>query len=227
MNAIALDDEPAALEIIGRYAEKIPFINLKKTFLSTTMALEYIFKEQVDVLFIDIQMPDMLGTDFVRLIQNRNIIVIFTTAYSEYAIESFGLRALDYLLKPIDFSRFVQSCNRAFERYSEKQGGTSSIFVKDGYDWVRVNLEEVLYIQSDTNLLFIYEKNRKISTRMTMYEILEILPADKFIRVHKSYIVSQKEIQKIERHQLTIGSTVVPLAGTYKELVENRLLNKS
>jgi len=103
-------------------------------------------------------MPDMLGTDFAQLIQSKLIQVVLATAYSEYAVEGFNLQVLDFLIKPIEFSQFLQACNRAYERTSIAKGEQASIFVKDGYDWIRINLQEILYIQSDTNLLFIYEK---------------------------------------------------------------------
>jgi two-component system, LytTR family, response regulator len=224
IRAIAIDDEPAALEVLTRYAEKIPFLELKKVFYSAAEALRYLQEEELDLIFIDIQMPDMLGTDLARLLQNRNLALVFTTAYTEYAVEGFTLQALDYLLKPFDFARFLQTCNRALERMGRKKGEGASIFVKEGYDWVRVHLDEVNYIQSDTNLLFIYEKKRRITTRMTLSEMLTILPEDRFVRVHKSYIVALQAVEKIERHQLTIAGVLIPLASTYRETVEKMLL---
>ena len=226
LKTIVIDDEPAAIEILERHAHKVPFIDLKKSFYSTMEALIYIHAEPIDLIFLDIQMPDMLGTEFAKLIQAKPIQVIFTTAFSEYAVEGFNLQALDFLIKPIEFSRFLQACNRAYERTSTLKGEQSSIFVKDGYDWIRINLDEILYIQSDTNLLFIYEKNRKISTRMTIKEMMDILPKDKFMRVHKSYIVALKNIQKLERHQLTIDGILIPLAATYREDLEEKLMGK-
>ena len=226
IKAIAIDDEPSAIEVIEHFASKTPFVELLRNFNVVSEALTYIYNENVDVVFLDIQMPDMLGTDFAKLIQNRGIMVIFTTAHSQYAIEGYNLQVLDYLLKPIEYSRFLQACNRAYERLASNQKQESSIFVKDGHDWVRVNLNEVLYIQSDTNLLFIHEKDRKITTRMTVSEILNILPNDRFIRTHKSFIVSLKHIQKIERHQITVQNIAIPLAGSYKEVIENRLLKR-
>lgn len=224
LKTIIIDDKPAAIEILERHAQKVPFIELKNSFFSTAEALAYLHTETIDLIFLDIQMPDMLGIDFVRLIQNKPLQVVLTTAYSEYAVEGFNLQVLDYLIKPIGFSRFLQACNRAFERKSIAKGEKGSIFVKDGYDWIRINLDDVLFIQSDTNLLFIHEKNRKISTRMTIKEMLDILPKDKFIRIHKSYIVASKAIQKIERHQITIEEIIIPLAASYREILEERLI---
>ncbi len=224
MIAIALDDEPAALEILRRHAEKVPFISLTHTFVSTAETLAFLSQNAVDVLFLDVQMPDMLGTDFARLLKNTQTQIVFVTAYPDYAVEGFALQALDYLLKPVEFSRFLQACNRALGQLPKKAGEPSSIFVKDGYDWVRVNLDEILYIQSDSNLLFIHEHSRKITTRMTLNEMLAQLPTAHFLRVHKSYLVALKAIQKMERHQVTVGNVTIPLAGSYKAELEERLL---
>lgn len=224
MIAIALDDEPASLEILRRHAEKVPFISLTQAFVSTAEALAYLNQNVVDVLFLDVQMPDMLGTDFARLIKNTQPQIVFVTAYPDYAVEGFALQALDYLLKPVEFARFLQACNRALGQLPKKAGEPSSIFVKDGYDWVRVNLDEILYIQSDSNLLFIHERSRKVTTRMTLNEMLAQLPTAQFLRVHKSYLVALKAIQKMERHQVTVGNVMIPLAGSYKAALEERLL---
>lgn len=226
LNAIAIDDEPAALAILQRYADKIPFLNLSRTFTSTADALTFLHNQPVDLLFLDIQMPDISGTDFARMVAPLQKSIIFTTAYADHAVEGFALQALDYLLKPIEFGRFLQACNRAYARVVPQRDGSPSIFVKDGYDWVRVNLNDILYIQSNTNLLFIHEQNRQVSTRMTIVDLLATLPADQFIRIHKSYIVRLKAIHKIERHQLTVGNTTIPLAANYRDELEQRLLRK-
>ncbi|RYC68768.1 LytR/AlgR family response regulator transcription factor [Spirosoma sordidisoli] len=226
VNAIAIDDEPAALEVLRRYADKVPFLNLVQTFVGTADALAFLHTERVDLIFLDILMPDLSGTDFARSIAPLQKSIIFTTAFSDYAVEGFNLQALDYLLKPIEYGRFLQACNRAYAQLMTQRGALSSIFVKDGYDWIRVNLDEILYIHSDTNLLFIHEQNRLISTRMTITDMLATLPNDQFIRIHKSYIVALKAIRRIERHQLTVGTVTIPLAGSYRDMVERRLLRK-
>lgn len=227
LHAIAIDDEPAALEVLQRYAAKVPFLELTHTFLSTADALAHLHTERVDLIFLDIQMPDLPGLDFARLVAPLQQRIVFTTAYAEHAVEGFALQALDYLLKPIEFGRFLQACNRAYAQMRPaREGGTPGIFVKDGYDWIRVNVDQVLYIQSDTNLLFIHEQGRQVSTRMTLAEMLATLPAEEFIRVHKSYIVALKAIRKIERHQVTVGTVAIPLAESYREALQNRLLNK-
>jgi two-component system LytT family response regulator len=227
LHAIAIDDEPAALEVLQRYAAKVPFLQLTHTFLSTTEALACLHTERVDLVFLDIQMPDVRGLDFARLIAPLQKRIVFTTAYAEHAVEGFALQALDYLLKPIEFGRFLQTCNRAYAQMLPARKGPPGIFVKDGYDWILVNVAQVLYIQSDTNLLFIHEQDRQVSTRMTLADMLATLPADDFIRVHKSYIVALKAIRKIERHQLTVGTVTIPLAESYREILQSRLLNRN
>lgn len=227
LHAIAIDDEPAALEVLQRYAAKVPFLELTHTFLSTSEALACLHAERVDLLFLDIQMPDVRGLDFARLIAPLQKPIVFTTAYAEHAVEGFSLQALDYLLKPIEFGRFLQTCNRAYTQVMPAWEESPAIFVKDGYDWIRVNVAQVLYIQSDTNLLFIHEQDRQVSTRMTIGDMLATLPAQEFIRVHKSYIVALRAIRKIERHQVTVGTVTIPLAESYREALQNRLLRKN
>ncbi|MDO7847425.1 LytTR family DNA-binding domain-containing protein [Hymenobacter sp. M29] len=227
LHAIAIDDEPAALEVLQRYAAKVPFLELTHTFLSTSEALACLHTQRVDLVFLDIEMPDLRGLDFARLVAPLQKPIVFTTAYAEHAVEGFSLQALDYLLKPIEFGRFLQACNRAYAQGLPAREGPPGIFVKDGYDWIRVNVEQVLYIQSDTNLLFIHEQGRQVSTRMTIADMLATLPAQDFIRVHKSYIVALKAIRKIERHQVTVGTVTIPLAESYREALQTRLLKKN
>lgn len=226
LHAIAIDDEPAALEVLQRYAAQVPFLELVHSFLNPTDALPCLQTERVDLIFLDIQMPALSGMSFAELIAPWRKPIVFTTAYADYALDGFRLNALDYLVKPIEFSRFLQSCNRAYSQYLSQKGEPTSIFVKDGYDWVRVNLNDVQYIHSDTNLVFIHEQNRQVSTRMTLSEMIRILPEESFVRVHKSYVVALQAISKLERHQVRVGSTAIPLASTYREMLEQRLLGK-
>jgi two-component system, LytTR family, response regulator len=226
LHAIAIDDEPIALEVLKSHASKVPFLELRQTFVSTAEALAYMHQQSPDLLFLDIQMPDLDGLQFARMIQSLSVPVVFITAYPDHAVEGFQLEALDYLLKPVSFARFLQTCNRALDRKMQAAPTATNdhIFVKESYDCVRVRFEELLYVQSDTNLLFIHERQRRIITRMTLSELLEQLPADRFMRIHKSYVVALSAIQKIEKHQLTVGSALIPLAATYREELEKRLL---
>jgi two-component system, LytTR family, response regulator len=137
ITCIALDDEPASLAVIEQYAEWIPFLTLKKTFVSVKEVLTFLKNERVDCVFLDVKMPDLLGTTLARILQGQTQIV-FITAYAEYAVQGFEVQALDYLLKPIEFDRFLQTANRLHAHLSSRVEGQSSIFVKEGYDWVRV-----------------------------------------------------------------------------------------
>jgi DNA-binding LytR/AlgR family response regulator len=220
LRCIAIDDEPIALEVIKSHASKVPFLDLKQTFVNAIEALTYLKTESIDLIFLDINMPDLTGLDFAQVVGNKSL-VIFTTAYPEYALQGFELSALDYLLKPIAFGRFMQAANKAYERLSGDSKKSPYVFVKDGYDWVRINLDELQYVESEGNYLTFQETGKKALTRMTISEAVDMLPNEQFMRVHKSYIVSLNRIEKIERHQLTIGKVQVPLSGSYRdELLE-------
>lgn len=216
IRAIAIDDEPMALEVIKAHAQKVSFLELKATFFSASEALECLKTNEVDLLFLDINMPEVSGIDFSQMLPDQTAF-IFTTAYSEYAVDAFKLNALDYLLKPIDFGRFIQACKKAQEVLKKESKGSNEayIFVKDGYDWVRVSLVDLLYLQSDGNYVTFYEENNKVMARMTMKDASELLPKN-FVRVHKSNFVNLNKIQKIERHQVTLSdNTTVPTSSSY------------
>lgn len=224
LRAIAIDDEAPALEVIAAHAARVPFIQLLKTFISPVEALTYMQRQPVELAFVDIQMPDLLGIELARLAQSTGAQFIFTTAYAEFAVEAFRLEALDYLLKPVEFPRFLEACQRASRQQFRPR--SDDIFVKDGYDWVRVHIPDILFIRSDTNLLFIHHAEGVTITRMTMPQLLDMLPAANFLRVHKSYAVALKAIRKIERHQITVGNTVIPVARSCREGLENALLKR-
>lgn len=224
LQAIAIDDEPSALKVLETHAEKIPFLNLKASFLHPTEGLAYLQSHAVDVVFLDIQMPDLMGTELASLLRDMPVQLIFVTAYPDYAVQGFQLRALDYLLKPVSLPRFLEACNRALQGQQIRLNQSPSLFIKDGYDWVRVDLGKVLYIRSDTNLLFFHQEGKTVSTRMTISKALDILPKGAFVRVHKSYIVAVHAIKKIERHQLIVGKDQIPMANSYKEELQRLLL---
>lgn len=221
LKAIAIDDEPMALEVIKAHSAKVTFIQLKETFVSAMEALEYLKTNPVDLVFLDINMPDITGLDFSQLLP-KNCGIIFTTAYSQYAADAFNLNAIDYLVKPFDFVRFMKACQKAFDSLGKEEAETPYLFVKDSYDLVRIVLADLLYIQSEGNYLTFKEKDKKTVTRMTMTEALELLPSKNFMRVNKSYVVNLNHIQKIERHQVSVAEKeFVPIAANYhSELME-------
>ncbi|NBA86735.1 response regulator [Emticicia sp. CRIBPO] len=215
IKAIAIDDEPMALEVIKAHSAKVGFLDLKETFVSAIEALDYLKKNPVDLVFLDINMPDISGLDFSQLLP-KDAGVIFTTAYSQYAVDAFNLSAIDYLVKPFDFSRFMKACQKASEVINKEETEMPYIFLKDGYDLVRIAVADLLYVQSEGNYLTFREKDKKTVTRMTMTEAVETLPAKSFMRVHKSYIINLAHIQKIERHQVSLSEKeVVPVASNY------------
>src|SRR6476620_7051376 len=191
MKAIAIDDEPIALEIIKSHAAKVPFLDLAAIFTDAFKSLDYLQRESVDLIFLDIKMHDISGIDFFKSLY-RKPLVIFTTAYSEHAVTSFELDAVDYLLKPFSLSRFIKGCNKAFELYNFRNLAEPAdhLYVKTGYEQVKVLYDEILYLEAAGNYVTFVLKNRSILSRSTLSEAASLLPADKFVRVHRSYIVA-------------------------------------
>ncbi len=216
LKAIAIDDEPMALEVIKAHAQKVTFLDLQETFVSAMEALDFLKKNSTDLVFLDINMPDITGLDFSQLLP-QNTAVIFTTAYSQYAVDAFNINALDYLLKPIDFSRFMKACQKAYENINQETPKVPYLFVKDGYDLVRISIENLLFVESEGNYLTFKESDKKTVTRMTMTEAIEMLPKTDFFRVHKSFMINLRHVKKIERHQVWVGAEAVPIAANYRE----------
>ena len=218
MRAIAIDDEPLALEVVKSHASKVPFLKLCAVFTDAFEALDYLQREKIDLLFLDIKMPDISGIDFFSSL-NKKPLVIFTTAYSEHAVTSFELDAIDYLLKPFSLTRFIKSCNKANELFSLRTSvePTDFIFVKDGYNQLKILYNDILFMEAAGNYVTIVLKDKKIITRSTFQEALNLLPEDRFVRVHRSFIVAISKIDKIERHQVTIKEHKVPVSGAYRD----------
>ena len=218
MKAIAIDDEPIALEIVRSHASKVPFLELKAEFTDAFKALEYLQKENVDLIFLDIKMPDISGIDFFNSLSKKPLL-IFTTAYTEHAVTSFEMDAVDYLLKPFSLSRFLKACNKAFELYNFRNTTEASdhLFIKTGYEQLKVLYDEILFLEATGNYVTFVLKDKKVLSRSTFNEIMNLLPLDKFVRVHRSYIVSVNRIDKVERHQVTINNDTVPVSEAYRQ----------
>jgi two-component system LytT family response regulator len=218
MKAIAVDDEPIALEVIRAHAAKVPFLDLKAVFTDAFQAMDYLQKEPVDLLFLDIKMPDISGIDFFSSLPKKPL-VIFTTAYSEHAVTSFELDAVDYLLKPFSLARFMKGCNKAFELYNYRNAGESAehLYIKTGYEQVKVLYEDILYLEAAGNYVTFVLKDKNILSRSTFAEAASGLPSDKFVRVHRSYLVALDKIDKVERHQVTIGKVKIPVGEAYSQ----------
>ena len=216
MKAIAIDDEPIALEIIKAHAAKVPFLDLKASFTDAFKALEYLQKETVDLIFLDIKMPDISGIEFFNSLPKKPL-VIFTTAYSEHAVTSFELDAVDYLLKPFSLSRFIKGCNKAYELYNFRNATETAdhLYVKTGYDQVKIMFDDILYLEASGNYVTFVLKDKSILSRSTFLEAMNLLPSGKFVRTHRSYLVAINKIDKFERHQLTINGKPVPVSEAY------------
>ncbi|MCB2196075.1 MAG: LytTR family DNA-binding domain-containing protein [Bacteroidetes bacterium] len=229
MKFIAIDDEPMALDIITDYASKVPYLELAGKFRNAVSALEYLQSNTIDLIFLDINMPDLTGIQMLKTIQNPPM-VIFTTAYSEYALESYQFHAIDYLLKPIDFEQFLKAVNHANEQFllKNRQRNKSTlisettdkqhelIWVKSGTEYFKINLNEIFYIKSEGNYVEFHLQNKRIVSLDSLNNLTEKLPSNSFARIHKSYIVAIKHIESFERHQVKIKNESLPVSTLYR-----------
>jgi DNA-binding LytR/AlgR family response regulator len=216
MKAIAVDDEPMALEVVRSHASKVPFLELKAEFTDAFQALEYLQKESIDLIFLDIKMPDISGIEFFNSLSKKPLL-IFTTAYSEHAVTSFEMDAIDYLLKPFSLARFIKACNKAFELYNFRNSTETSdhLYLKTGYEQVKVMYDDIQYLEATGNYVTFVLTDKKILARSTFAEAIHWLPQQKFVRVHRSYLVAVNKISKVERHQVTVGNAKVPVSEAY------------
>jgi DNA-binding LytR/AlgR family response regulator len=225
MNCIAIDDEPKALEVIERYCGKVDSIELLSVFREPLKAIEFLSRAKVDLIFLDINMPDVNGLQLFSALPEKPM-VIFTTAYSDYAVESYDLRAIDYLLKPITFERFLSSANKAVELFilkNKKPATPEFVLIKSGPQTHKVKVDDILYMEKEGNYLTVFTKDKKILIRENMTEVFDIIPEEGFVRVHKSFIVSLKHISSFEIHQVTVGNNKIPIGSSYGEELKKQL----
>ncbi len=223
IKAIAIDDEPIALDIIQRYADKVPYLDLEKKFLNAFEAKDYLEQNEVQLLFLDVRMPDINGIDlFKNLIEKP--LVIFATAYSEYALSGFELEALDYLLKPYTFERFEKACQRAKEMLELKGilDNNPTLFVKDGYQMIKIDLKEIQLLQAVGNYIRFILNDREVLARMTIKEFLSEWADNSFLQVHRSYVINTERINRLDRHTIWIEDKEVPIGGSFLEEVKLR-----
>lgn len=225
IRCIAIDDEPLALEQISSYINKTPFLESVSLCQSAYEAMKYLSDHEIDLMFVDINMPDINGMDFVKSLKQRPQ-VIFTTAYSEYAIEGFQVDALDYILKPISYAGFLKAANKAktwFDLNQKQpdiiQTTQDCLFVKSEYKLVRITFDDIKYIESANEYIQIHLINDEpVSTLMRLKVIEEQLPKDKFMRVHRSFIVNLNRIKVIDRNRIVFDNKVhIPIGEQYKE----------
>ena len=217
MKAIALDDEPIALDVVRSLVSKVPFVDLQACFTDAFEALEFLQRTPVDLLFLDINMPDISGLEFVSSLPKKPL-VIFTTAYAEHAVMGFELDAVDYLLKPFSLARLVKACNKARELLQLRTPSppvSDYLFLKTGYEQVKVRYDEIHYLEAAGNYVTFVFATQRLLARLTIQEALALLPQDRFTRVHRSFIVANDKIDKVERHQLGISGANVPVGASY------------
>lgn len=229
IRCIAVDDEPLALHILEDFISKIPFLTLVKKCKSGFEAIEVLQQEPIDLIFLDIQMPNITGIQLLKSLKNVPM-VIFTTAYDHFALEGFNLDVLDYLLKPIPFERFMKAVNKAYETHQLKNKASLSpplppqpeesaqfIFVKSDYRTIRVDLNDLLYIEGLKDYVKIYAGDKPILTLQSLKALEEKLAPHQFIRVHRSYIVAINKIEAIQKNRIYMGNKVIPVGDSYVE----------
>lgn len=230
IRCLVVDDEPLAIDIIADYISKIPFLELTATFQNPIEALGFVQDGKADLVFLDVQMPELTGIQFLK-IANGKCKVILTTAYQQYALEGYELNVVDYLLKPIAFERFYKAaqkaqeliCNipaanpAAAENPSKTTITNDFIFVKTEHKIQKIYLNDILFIEGLKDYISIYTKTERVITLQSMKKMEEVLPEHQFIRVHKSYILALDKIESIERSRITITNKIIPIGDTYRE----------
>ena len=247
IRCITIDDEPLALIQLTGYIEKVPFLKLVKACNSALEALDLLAKDPVDLIFADINMPDLNGVDFVKSLVNKPII-IFTTAYTEYAIEGFRVNALDYLLKPFGYNEFLKAANKALHQYELQakiqqyplpaspevpaENGNNNLFIKADYKMIRLDMNKIIYMESQNEYIRIFFEDQKpVMTLLSMKKLEERLPAERFLRVHRFYIVNLEKITAVANNRIIYGKdTYIPIGNQYKdkfnEYLEKHYLGK-
>ncbi len=236
IRCLVVDDEPLALDILVDYISKVPSLELVKATTSAFEALTLVQENHADLVFLDVQMPELTGIQFVKII-NGKCKVILTTAYPQYALDGYELSVSDYLLKPIAFDRFykaVQKVESAMgtkqvvqENSREQQSASGFIFVKTEHKIQKIYLNDILYIEGLKDYISIFTPNERIITLQNMKKMEDALPAANFIRVHKSYIVALDKIESIERSRILIGQKIIPIGDTYRDLFFKSIENKN
>jgi two-component system LytT family response regulator len=237
IRCLVVDDEPLALDILEDYIKKVPFLTLVKTTISAIEGLSLVQSGAIDLVFLDVQMPELTGIQFLKII-NGKCDVILTTAYSQYALDGYDLDVVDYLLKPIAFDRFYKAAQKVLqtkgnnhstipELQSTQQNNNDFIFVKTEHKIQKIYLDSILYIEGLKDYISIYTGTGRIITLQNMKKMEESLPPKSFIRVHKSYIISLGKIESIERSRIQIGDKIIPIGDTYRDYFFKQIEDKN
>ncbi len=233
MNCLIVDDEALAIDVIKEHVSRIPYLNLVGETTSAFEAIESISNNSIDLLFLDIQMPELTGIELLNSL-NKKPLVIFTTAYPEHALESYELNAVDYLVKPIPFERFLKAVNKAKNRFSptttvpkaiESHEEKEYLFVKTEYKSVRIDLSDIHYIESKKDYVTFHLSNEVVTSLISLSNVNDSLPTHKFVRIHRSFIVAIDKITEIERNTIISNGDRLQVGGSYRELFK-QLLNE-
>ena len=219
VKCIVIDDEELARTLLKSYIRKVDFLELIGSFENPIDSMSVLKENNIDIIFLDIQMPGLKGTDFAKMIDSTTRI-IFTTAYSEYALESFDLNALDYLLKPIRFERFLQAVNK-FK--FEVTAIDDCLTVKSGYDLHKLKYDDILYCESDNEYVVFYTIDKKIMSHQTLKSLEKSLPDTTFMRVHRSYIINKQKVSALKGRDLLISDKKIPVSDSYIDSVKSEL----
>ncbi len=232
LRVIAVDDEPLALGQIGKYISKVPFLSLTAACPSAIEARKVLEENEVDAMFLDINMPDLSGMDFVRTLK-RPPLVVFTTAYSEYAIEGFKVDAVDYLLKPFTLGEFIASAEKLRSRFEMVQAAGAAqsapddfVFFKADYKIIKVEISDIVYIEGMSEYLKIYLSGEPIPkvVLMSFFKLLEKLPASRFVRVHRSYVINLAKVTEVRSGVILMGGgKTIPIGDSYRSTLMNML----
>lgn len=227
LSCVIVDDEPLALNLMESYVKRTPILTLAGRYSSAVQAMKELPEKHVDLLFLDIQMPELNGLEFSKMV-DPNTRIIFTTAFGQYAIDGYRVNALDYLLKPISYVDFLQAVNKAvqwFELLQQPREEITSIFVKSEYKLVQVDLKNLLYVEGLKDYVKIYEEGepKPLLSLMSMKALEDILPPQRFLRVHRSYIVNKDKIRIIDRGRIVFGKTYIPVSESYKQAFQDFL----
>ena len=232
MKCIVVDDEPLALDLLESYVRKTPFLELAGKYSSAVQAMKELANQQVELIFLDIQMPELNGLEFSRMLPPETCI-IFTTAFDQYAIDGYKVNAIDYLLKPISYPDFLQAANKALHQHElmhrTPQDEIDSIFVKSEYKLVQIELRKILYVEGLKDYIKIYEEDnpKPVLSLMSMKAMEDLLPPSQFMRVHRSYIVRKDKIRVIDRGRIVFGKTYIPISDSYKQAFQEYLEKRS
>lgn len=237
IRCIVVDDKPLAIDVLKHYISKVPSLRLCFDTVNPLEALNKVIEGEVDLVFLDIQMPELSGLQFMKIVKGK-CLVILTTAYAEYALEGFENDAVDYLLKPVSFERFYKAVEKAqlilnglaetarpSSTMLAKEKEVSHIFVKTEYKLVRVDIADILYVEGLQNYVIIYTTLEKITSLQTMKKTESQLPNDQFVRIHKSFIVAINKINSIERNRINIGDMTIALGEVYRQAFYKAIAN--